>query len=377
MNLVKEARPAVGIAAACDAVGLPRSSFYRALAPLQGAARPPRTPRKLSAEERAEVLALLHEDRFIDLAPVEVYATLLDEKRYVCSIRTMHRILAAHQEARDRRDQRRHPAYVKPELLATGPNQLWSWDITKLKGPAKWTYYHLYVILDVFSRYVVGWMLAHRESARLAERLIAETCKRQKIKRDQLTIHADRGTSMRSKPVALLLSDLGVTKTHSRPHVSNDNPMSEAQFKTLKYRPDYPERFGGIEDARAFHVDFFDWYNTEHHHSSLVLLTPSDVHHGRGDERILVRQGVLAEAYAAHPERFPLGLPQHAQPPTEVWINKPAPIADGGRPPQAKAGSSDTPKGVAPPTLVDAAAETDRTTGDRPRPCAEEGVALQ
>lgn len=370
MDLVKEVSPAVGIAAACDAMGLPRSSYYRALTPVHGPALPPRTPRKLSADERAAVLALLHEDRFIDLAPVEIYATLLDENRYVCSIRTMHRILAAHHEARERRDQRRHGDYVRPELLATRPNELWSWDITKLMGPAKWTYFHLYVILDVFSRYVVGWMIAHRESARLAERLIAETCKRQQIKPGQLTIHADRGTSMRSKPVALLLSDLGVTKTHSRPHVSNDNPMSEAQFKTLKYRPDYPDRFGGIEDARAFHVDFFDWYNGEHHHSSLALLTPSDVHHGRADDRIRVRQEVLAEAFSAHPERFPHGPPVHAELSTEVWINRPA-STPPGRPAQAEAGRSDAPQGVAP-----AVAHRVEHHGCRPTGVGAQEVAL-
>ncbi len=224
---------------------------------------------------------------------------------------------------RERRDQLRHPRYAAPELSAQRPNELWSWDITKLLGPAKWTYFYLYVMLDVFSRYVVGWMVTHRESATLAERFIAETCARQEIGRDQLTIHADRGSPMTSKPLGFLLADLGVTKTHSRPHVSNDNPFSEAQFKTLKYRPDFPERFGAIQDARAHCHVFFPWYNTEHHHAGLGLLTPFDVHHGLAEQRVAARAAVLATAYAAHPERFPAGPPQPPGLPVEVWINPP------------------------------------------------------
>jgi putative transposase len=251
---------------------------------------------------------------------------LLDEKRYLCSERTMYRILAANQEVRERRDQLRHPPYVAPQLLATRPNQLWSWDITKLLGPAKWTYFYLYVILDVFSRYVVGWMVAHRESAILAHKLIGETCARQGIVPGELTLHADRGSSMTSKPVAFLLADLGVTKTHSRPHVSDDNPFSEAQFKTLKYRPDFPDRFGCILDARGFCRAFFPWYNTEHHHSGIGLLTPEDVHLGRAAKRVTARADVLAAAYAAHPERFVHGAPQPAAAPTAVWINPPKPL---------------------------------------------------
>jgi putative transposase len=248
---------------------------------------------------------------------------LLDEGRYLCSERTMYRVLAENAEVRERRDQLRHPKYQTPELLATAPNQLWSWDITKLLGPQKWTYFYLYVILDVYSRYVVGWMLAHRETAALAERLIRETCERQGIQRDQLTIHADRGTSMTSKPVALMLADLGVTKSHSRPHVSNDNPFSEAQFKTMKYRPDFPERFGAIEDGRAHCADFFGWYNTEHRHGGLGLVTPHDVHYGLASTRLEARNAVLASAFAAHPERFPAGAPSAGVIPAEVWINKP------------------------------------------------------
>jgi len=244
----------------------------------------------------------------------------------------MHRILAKSAETRERRDQLRHPSYARPELLATRPNELWSWDITKLLGPSKWTYFYLYVILDVFSRYIVGWMVAHRESARLAEKLIAETCERQAIKPGQLTIHADRGSSMTSKQVALLLSDLGVTKTHSRPHVSDDNPFSEAHFKTMKYRPDFPDRFGEVEPARSFFVDFFDWYNNEHHHAGLAMLTPADVHFGRVDQRIVERQAVLDAAFALRPERFPRGRPIAVRPPREVWINKPSAPPELGAP---------------------------------------------
>jgi putative transposase len=235
----------------------------------------------------------------------------------------MYRILAEHSEVRERRDQLRHPVYAKPELLATAPNQLWSWDITKLRGAEKWSYYYLYVIIDVFSRYVVGWLIADRESSILAQRLINESCKRQQISRGQLTIHADRGSSMKSKPVAMLLADLGVTKTHSRPHTSDDNPYSEAQFKTLKYRPDFPDRFGSIEDARAHCVDFVGWYNDEHHHTGLALFTPADVHYHRVNDRIIERQAALDAAYRAHPERFPKGRPVASMPAREVWINKP------------------------------------------------------
>jgi putative transposase len=235
----------------------------------------------------------------------------------------MYRLLAAHHEVRERRDVLRHPRYAAPELLATRPNELWSWDITKLLGPRKWTYYYLYVILDVFSRYVVGWMVAYQETAVLAERLIAETCRRQGIAPGQLTLHADRGSSMTSKPVAFLLADLGITKTHSRPHVSNDNPYSEAQFKTLKYRPGFPERFGSIEHARALSGDLFRWYNHEHHHSALGLLTPADVHDGRAAAKRAERATVLAQAYGQHPERFVRGAPQPAALPTAAWINKP------------------------------------------------------
>src|SRR5213594_767153 len=321
MATVTQIGPRLGIAPTCAALGLPRATYYRRRRPSRAA--PPRrpSPRALSAGERGAVLALLHEPRFVDHAPAEVYARLLDAGQYVCSERTMYRLLAEHAEVRERRDQLRHPVYAAPELLARRPNELWSWDITKLLGPAKWTYFYLYVMLDVFSRYVVGWMVSQGENATLAEQFIRETCARQGIGREQLTVHADRGPAMTSKPVALLLADLGVTKTHSRPHVSNDNPCSEAQFKTLKYRPDFPERFGSIEDGRAFGQTFFRWYNREHRHSGLGFLTPAVVHFGEAATVRAHRQHVLASAYAAHPERFVNGRPQLADLPQAVWIN--------------------------------------------------------
>jgi putative transposase len=320
---VTDVGPRLGIAPTCAALGLPRATYYRRFrSPRVRLQRRP-SPRALCAEEQTAVLAVLHEPRFVDVAPAEVYATLLDEGQYLCSERTMYRLLTAHHEVRERRNQLRHPRFAAPELLARRPNELWSWDITKLLGPAKWTYFYLYVMLDVFSRYVVGWMVAHRESATLAERFIRETCARQGIGREQLTIHADRGPAMTSKPVALLLADLGVTKTHARPHVSNDNPFSEAQFKTLKYRPAFPTRFGSIQDARAYCHAFFPWYYTKHRHSGLGLLTPHDVHHGLADQRVAARAVVLATAHATRPERFPRGLPRPPACPTEVWINPP------------------------------------------------------
>lgn len=323
----------VGISAACQALDVPRSSLYRARRPVQPARKPSRSPRALSQAEKTAVRQILNNERFQDQAPREVYATLLDEGQYLCSWRSMYRILEEHEEVRERRDQLRHPTYVKPELLATKPNELWSWDITKLLGPAKWTYYYLYVILDVFSRFVVGWLIAERESASLAKELIDETCARQDIQPDQLTIHADRGSSMTSKPVALLMADLGVAKTHSRPHVSNDNPYSEAQFKTLKYRPDYPDRFGSQQDARNWARDFFFWYDYEHHHSALGLLTPADVHYGWAQTVLQHRQQVLEAAYQKNPERFVKGLPRPPQLPEAVWINPPKLVVKLEEPP--------------------------------------------
>jgi putative transposase len=316
-------RDVLGVKPSCEALGLPRATYYRARIPSASVSRPRSSPRALSKEEKETVVVVLNEERFMDLPPAQVHSQLLDEKRYLCSIRTMYRVLDENKQVRERRDQRRHPVYQAPELLATRPNELWSWDISKLKGPVKWTWFYLYVILDVFSRYVVGWMLAHRESAALAERLIKETCERQGIVPGRLTVHADRGSSMTSKTVAMLLSDLGVTKTHSRPHVSNDNPFSESHFKTLKYRPDFPKRFGSIQDGRGFCRDFFPWYNTVHRHSALGWFTPHDVHYGHVDSTLSKREEVLHEAYKRNPERFVRGIPKPKKPPTEVWINKP------------------------------------------------------
>ncbi len=325
MNAANQLSEQVGVSAACQALGVPRSNFYRARQPKRTPKPRPTPKRALKPQEKERVRQVLNSEPFQDSAPREVYATLLDEGQYLCSWRTMYRILNEHQLVCERRNQLRHPTYTKPELLASGPNQLWSWDITKLRGPAKWSYYYLYTILDVFSRYVVGWLIAERESARLAEHLIGETCAKQGIEPDQLTLHADRGSAMISKTVALLLADLGVTKTHSRPHVSNDNPYSESQFKTMKYRPGYPDRFGSIQDARAWARLFFHWYNHEHYHTGLALLTPATVHYGQAQAVLERRQETLEAAYALHPERFVRGVPSPPSLPTEVWINKPSP----------------------------------------------------
>jgi putative transposase len=329
--------PAVGMVRACRAVGQPRSSWYRhhrqsppPPARWRRLASAPQ-PRALSAAERQQVLEVLHAERFWDTAAAGVYATLLDEGSYLCSISTMYRLLRAQGETGDRRRHATHPPRVKPELLASGPNQCWSWDITKLAGPAKWTWFSLYTILDIYSRYAVGWMVAAREAAALAERLLADAIAKQGIQAGTLTVHADRGTSMTSKPVAQLLADLGVTKSHSRPHVSNDNPYSESQFKTLKHHPTFPERFGCIQDARAFCQDFFGWYNFEHRHSGIALLTPADVHYGRADQVIAARATVLDGAFARHPERFVSKPPTPPRLPEQVWINKPL---DPSEPPQ-------------------------------------------
>jgi putative transposase len=316
----------VGKVAACQSLGVARASLYRHTQPIDSALskrQRPSPPRSLSRQEQETVLAQLNSERFMDQAPAQVYASLLDEGRYLCSVRTMYRILEEQDQVRERRNQLRHPAYQKPELLATGPNQVWSWDITKLLGPAKWTYFYLYVLLDIFSRYVVGWLVAPRESATLAEKLIRESCGKQPILPGQLTVHADRGSSMTSRSVALLLSDLGVTKTHSRPHTSNDNPFSESHFKTLKYRPAFPDRFGSIQDCRSFCQQFFSWYNTQHHHSALGWLSPQAVHLSQATEVLNARQQVLNEAFQTKPERFVRKPPQPAKLPEAVWINPP------------------------------------------------------
>jgi putative transposase len=315
-----------GVRAACRAVGRAQASHYRrhrqTPAPVQVKRAPRGQRRALSAAERDTVRALLNSPDFVDKAPATVYHELLDEGTYVASVSTMYRVLRAHGEVHERRRQAVHPARVKPELVASGPNSVWSWDITRLHGPAKWSYFHLYVIIDIYSRYVVGWLIAERESAALAEKLLADTIAKQGIDRDTLSIHADNGSSMASKPVAFLLADLGVTKSHSRPHTSNDNPYSESHFRTLKYRPDFPQSFGCIEDARAFCRRFFAWYNAEHRHSGIAWHTPQNVHYGHSETVHAVRADVLSAAYARNPERFVRKHPEPAALPTVAWINQ-------------------------------------------------------
>ena len=313
----------VGVSAACRALNVSRATYYRRQRPKIEAKPRPKPARALSQQQRQEVLDQLNSDRFADQSPRQVYAKLLDEGHYLCSPRTMYRILDDHQLVRERRNQRKHPNYQKPELLATEPNEVWSWDITKLKGPAKWTYYYLYTIIDIYSRCTVGWMLAHRESAALAKKLIQETIEKQNVLPNQLIIHSDRGPSMTSHTVANLLGKLGVTKSHSRPHVSNDNPFSESQYKTLKYRHDFPKRFGCFEDAHGHCQRFFQWYNNEHYHSGIGMITPSSLHYGRAQEILESRHKVLIEAWKKHPQRFVGGCPKLGEIPTAVWINPP------------------------------------------------------
>jgi putative transposase len=392
IETAEELATAQGVVAACAALAVPRSSLYRArpkvaaldVQPPAPAVRP--TPaRALSPAEQEQVRELLNSERFQDAAPREVYAELLDEQRYLCSISTMYRILAEHLEVRERRNQLRHPAYQKPELLATGPNQVWSWDITQLRGPSKGVYYYLYVIIDIYSRYVAGWMIAEVEAAKLAQQLIAETCTKQGVQRAQLTLHADNGSPMIAKTVISLLADLGVAKSHSRPHVSNDNPYSEAQFKTLKYRPDYPDRFGSLADARQWARSFFAWYNEQHHHIGLGLLTPTVVHTGRADTVRQQRQAVLQQAYQTHPERFVRGLPQPAQLPEAVWINPPPSTTEPSAPALQIATSQvpDAPDAdqLAPATALrytDACGAEDRATlRSDPSAVPADGVAGQ
>ena len=322
LGMAEELAVRVGVSQACRALGVPRSSLYRARQPKQVTSSRRQSGRALDLAEKAEVRAVLNSERFWDAAPREVYASLLDEGEYLCHWRTMYRILEEHGEVRERRNQRRRPVSVRPELRAAGPNQLWSWDITQLRGP-RGIYYHLYVILDVFSRFVPGWMIAERELAGLAEQLIAETCAKQGIPRDQLVLHSDRGSAMRSKTVAQLLINLGVVKSHSRPYTPTDNPFSESQFKTMKYRPEYPQRFNSREEAQDWARSFFHWYNHEHHHTGLGLMTPAAVHYGLAERVYDHRRQVLEEAYAAHPERFVGGQPAPLRWPDEVWINPP------------------------------------------------------
>jgi putative transposase len=328
MQAVIALPPASGLMVdACSALGLARASVYRArtrlLQPPPSKSAKVAPPRTLGPEERSRVLDVLRTPRFADQAPAEIYATLLDEGVYLCSIRTLYRILAENGEVRERRDQRRHPVYQKPELLAEAPNQVWSWDITKLMGPAQWSYFYLYVILDIFSRRVVGWCIADAENTVLFKELFDNAFVKHGVLPGQLTLHADRGGPMKAKPTAFLLADLGVTKSHSRPHTSNDNPFSEAHFKTLKYQPQFPKRFGCIEDARAFCRRFFTWYNQEHHHVGIGLMTPDQVHYGQAKVVHAARQDVLAQAYQANPERFVRKAPVPPPMPTQTWINPP------------------------------------------------------
>jgi len=346
-----------------NALGVSRATYYRSRKralfvsssepdPILSPQSRCRVPgRALSEEERQRVYRHLYEERFVDRTPAEIYATLLEEGVYLCSQRTLYRLLKADRADVPRTRARKHTAYAKPELLATRPNQLWSWDITKLKGPAPWTYFHLYVILDVYSRCVVGWMLAYQESQELAKQFIDDTLAKHQIAPEQLTLHADRGAAMTSKSVALLLSDLGVTKTHSRPHVSNDNPYSEAQFKTLKYRPEFPERFASLEEARLLCAELLTWYNQEHHHSGIALLTPEVVHSGRAKAVLKKRQELLDEAYQIHPQRFVNHPPRQAELPEAVWINRPLPKTEAP-PPEEADKEPQREKGESPPAIL-------------------------
>jgi putative transposase len=324
---VAELQPLVGVRGGCAAVGEAQARWYRrhrqSPAPPKPQRMPAPQPRALSEVERTELHRVLDSEEFVDEAPATVYAKLLDQGVYLASVSTMYRVLRDHDEVRERRRQATHPAAKKPELLATRPNEVYSWDITKLLGPAKWTWFYLYVILDIYSRYVPGWLLAHAENARLAEALLADTAAKQHIIPGQLTIHADRGSPMTAKSVAFLLAELGVTKSHSRPHVSNDNPYSESQFRTMKYRPTFPDRFGSYQDAHTFCGRFFRWYNHEHRHSGIGFHTPADVHYGRAELVRARRADVLSAAYTAHPERFVRKLPTPPALPTAVWINQP------------------------------------------------------
>lgn len=347
-----------GAAAVCHGLGVARATYYRAAKPpepLHTVRRPRQSPLALSEAERVVVLDLLHSHEYVDLAPRTVYAMLLDAGTYLASVSTFYRLLRETSGTRPRRNELTHPAYARPELLAVRPREVWSWDITKLKGPAKSAPFHLYVILDIFSRYVVGWMLAPCESAELAETLIAATCEKEGIAPGQLTLHADRGASMRSKPVAFLLADLGVIKSHSRPYVSDDNPYSESQFKTMKYRPDFPQRFERIEDATIFCRGFFEWYNKQHRHSAIGFMTPAAVHSGAAPEVYRKRDEVLQGAFLLHPNRFKLRRPHPPPLPTEAGINMPKPATPKAPEPapsgSAGASRADGGTGSTPPPL--------------------------
>jgi putative transposase len=320
-----ELAPVTSTATACTLLGRSRATHYRRQSPPALGSRLPRPtpPNTLTEAERQQILTVLRSPQYCDLAPAQVWARLLDDGVYLCSISTMYRLLAAAGETRERRRQRTHPAKKKPELIATGPNQVWSWDITKLAGPTRGVYYELFVIIDIYSRYIVGWTVAAAETGELAQEFIAAALAGQGVQRDQLTLHADRGTSMTSKPVAQLLVDLGVARSHSRPHVSNDNPYSEAQFKTLKYCPAFPSRFGSIADARSFCAAFFEHYNHVHRHAGIALHTPASVHYGTATEIRAQRGATLDAAYAANPARFNHRRPTPPELPAAAWINDP------------------------------------------------------
>ncbi len=326
MQLVQQLAQHIGVSQACQQLGVPRSTLYRARQPKPAAKPRPRPTRALSPEQRTEIHQLLNSERFQDDAPRQVYAKLLDDDRiYVCHWRTMYRILHQYQEVGERRNQLQHPPAAKPVLVATAANQVWSWDITHLPGPSKRSCFYLYVIIDIFSRYVPGWLVAEEQSAAMAETLISQTCTKQNIQPKQLTLHADRGGPMRAKTMVQLLADLKLSKSHSRPYTPDDNPYSEAQFKTMKYRPDFPERFADIAQALTWSRSFFAWYNHDHRHSALALMTPAMVHHNQVEQIQTQRQQILQAAYQAHPERFVRGQPTLPQLPSEVWINKPDP----------------------------------------------------
>lgn len=283
--------------------------------------------RALSEDEKQDVVEVMNSQRFQDSAPAQIQATLLDEGKYLCSVRTMYRILTERGEVKERRKRVDRKHYPKPELLATGPNQVWSWDITKLLGPQKWAYFYLYVMMDIFSRYVVGWMIENKESAALAKVLIEESMEKQNLSKDhKLTIHSDRGAPMTAKTVTQLMADLGVIKSLSRPHVSNDNPFSEATFSTIKGCPTYPGRFGSIQDARGWGRNLFPWYNDEHKHSGIGYYTAEAVHYGRAQEFYELRRQTLIKAYETHPERFVNKIPKPYDVPQKVWINPPVKI---------------------------------------------------
>jgi putative transposase len=314
------------MSAACRALDIPRSTGYRwRFGPVFGPRRPRPSPaRALSELECQDVLSVLYSERFVDQAPRTVCAKLLDEdQRYLCSPRTMYRLLQAQNAAPERRAVRSHPTYKKPELLATGPNQVWTWDVTWLRGPVRYKYYPLYVIIDLYSRLNPGWLLAHEENGEHAARLIEETCKRQGVERNSLTVHADRGPVPTGKTVNQLFIDMDIAPSFSRPRVSNDNPFSEAQFRTMKYGPEYPDRFAGYDDARNFCKKFFPWYNNDHRHSGIAYFTPADVHYGRVQMLLAQRQTAMNKAYERTPERFPNGAPKVKKPPSAVWINPP------------------------------------------------------